>query len=190
MEKISIKISTKEVLKVIAAGGLVVGTGVLGPSLPMILVGVVNAWKKINRSDLGRIIKRLEKQEMISISEKDDKVSIKITEKGEKRLLEYDFENIKLKYKKRDGKWRNIIFDIPEGKKRSRDAFRRKLLQLDCIRLQDSVFVSAYPCKNEIDFLSNYLEVSDFVTLLVVERVERGEYLIFKKYKDWDNDPL
>lgn len=190
MEKISIKISTKEVLKVIAAGGLIVGTGVLGPSLPMIIGGAVKAWKEINRSDLGRIIKRLEKQEMISIKEGDDKVSIEITEKGKRRLLEYDFENIKLKSKKRDGKWRIIIFDIPEDKKRNRDAFRRKLLQLDCIRLQDSVFVSAYPCKDEIDFLSNYLEISDFVTLLVVGKVERGEYLVFKKYKDWDNDTL
>ena len=184
MEKISTSINTKEVLKVIAAGGLIVGTGVLGPSLPMILVGAVKAWKEINKSDLGRIIKRLEKQEMISIKEDGDKVSIEITEKGKKRLLEYDFENIELKSKKRDGKWRIIIFDVPEGKKKNRDAFRRKLLQLSCIRFQDSVFVSAYPCKDEIDFLSNYLEISDFVTLLTVGRIERGEELIFKPYRD------
>ncbi len=186
MKKISTSINTKEVLKVIAAGGLIVGTGVLGPSLPMILVGIVKVWKEINKSDLGRIVKRLEKQEMISINEKDNKISIEITEKGKRRLLEYDFENIMLKHKKRDGKWRLIIFDIPEGKKKSRDAFRRKLLQLDCIRLQDSVFVSAYPCKDEIDFLSNYLEISDFVTLLVVDRIERGEELIFKPHPDVD----
>ncbi|MBI2621787.1 MAG: hypothetical protein HYW63_04065 [Candidatus Levybacteria bacterium] len=184
------KIKTKEILKVIAAGGLIVGTGILGPSLPMILVGAIKAWKDINKTDLGRIIKRLEKQEMISIKEKDNKTSIEITEKGKRRLLEYDFENIELKSKKRDGKWRIIIFDIPEYKKRSRDAFRRKLLQLDCIRLQDSVFVSAYPCKDEIDFLSNFLEVSDFVTLLVIEKIERGEELIFKPHRDWDNDTL
>lgn len=190
MKKSNIKISTKDILKVVAVGGLIVGTGILGPSLPMILMGTVKAWKNANRKDLGRIIKRLEKQEMISIKEEGNKISIEITEKGKRRLLEYDFENIKLKSKKRDGKWRIIIFDIPEDKKRNRDAFRRKLIQLDCIRLQDSVFVSAYPCKNEIDFLSNYLEISDFVTLLTVGKIERGEELIFKPYRDWDNSTL
>lgn len=183
------KIRTLDVLKVLAVGGVIVGTAVL-PSLPMVLVGAVKLWKDANKTDLGRIIKRLEKQEMLSIGEKDGKISLEITEKGRRRILEYDFENIDRKAKKRDGKWRIIIFDIPEGKKRNRDAFRKKLIQIGCIRLQDSVFVSAFPCKNEIDFLSHYLEISDFVTLATIGKVERGEELIFKKYRDWDNDTL
>lgn len=178
------KVYTREVLKVVAAGGLILGTGIFGPGLPVIVEGAVRGWEHFSRTDLGRIIKRLEKQEMISIREKDGKISIEITEKGKRRLLEYDFENIMLKAKRRDGKWRIIIFDIPEGKKRNRDAFRRKLEQLDCVRLQDSVFVSAFPCKDEIDFLSNYLQVSDFVTLLTVGKIERGEELIFQRYQD------
>lgn len=185
-----VKIKTSDVLKVIAAGGIIVGTAAM-PALPMILVNAVKLWKDIKREDLGRIIKRLEKQEMISINEKADKISIEITEKGKRRLLEYDFENLQRKSTKRDGKWRLIIFDIPEGKKKSRDAFRRKLIQIGCIRLQDSVFVSAFPCKNEVDFLSHYLQISDFVTLLIVDKIERGEQLIFKKYYDpLDNDTL
>ena len=70
----------------------------------MILVGAIKLWKGVNKTDLGRIIKRLEKQEMIAIREKDSKTIIEITEKGNRRLLEYDFENIKLKVKRRDGK--------------------------------------------------------------------------------------
>ena len=178
------KIKTQDVLKVIAAGGIIVGATVV-PSLPMILVGAIKAWKEVNKTDLGRIIKRLEKQEMISMGEKDNKTSIEITEKGKRRLLEYDFENIKRKAKRRDGKWRIIIFDIPEGKKKNREAFRSKLLQLECIRLQDSVFVSAFPCKEEIDFLCHYLEISDYVTVAILDKIERGEELLFKEYKDW-----
>lgn len=97
-------------------------------------------------------------------------------------MLKYDFDIIALKAKRRDGKWRLIVFDIPESKKVNRDAFRSKLLQLGCIRLQDSVFVSAFPCKDEIDFLCHYLEISDFVTLVSLDRIERGEQLLFKKY--------
>lgn len=180
------KIITKEVLKIIGAGSILIGSVAL-PTLPLAATAVIKIWKDVNKKDLGRIIKRLEKQEMISISERDNKISIEITERGKRRLLEYDFENIELKNTKRDGKWRLIIFDIPEDKKRSRDALGKKLLQLGFLRLQDSVFVSAYPCKNEIDFLANYLEISDYITLVTLDKIERGEQLIFKKYKDFTN---
>src|SRR3989344_1682872 len=116
------KIKTLDVLKVLAAGSVIIGTAVL-PALPMVLVSAVKLWKDVNKTDLGRIIKRLEKQEMLTIREKDGKTSIEITEKGKRRLLEYDFENINRKSKRRDGKWRVIIFDIPEGKKKNREAF-------------------------------------------------------------------
>ncbi|MFH0936670.1 MAG: CRISPR-associated endonuclease Cas2 [Candidatus Daviesbacteria bacterium] len=180
------KVLTKDVLKVLAIGGLVVSTLVV-PSLPVALGYVYKKWRDVNKRDLGIIIKRLERQEMIAISEKGRKTKIEITEKGKRRLLEYDFENLQLKAKKRDGKWRLIIFDIPEDKKGNRDALRRKLLQLGCIRLQDSVFACAFPCKKEIDFLSHYLDISDFVTLVSVDKIERGEKLLFKEYgyNDW-----
>lgn len=180
------KIFTKEVLKVIAIGGILLGS-VAVPTLPMAVGAAIKIWKKVNKKDLGRIIKRLEKQEMISINDKDGKILIEITDKGRRRLLEYDFENLELKAKRRDGRWRLIIFDIPEGKKSARDIFRRKLLDMGMIRLQDSVFACAFPCKNEIDFLSHFLEISDFITLVSLDRIERGEQLIFKKYYDGYN---
>ena len=180
------KISTQDILKILALTGLVVASGVI-PTLPLAAHGVVKVWKNITREDFGRIIKRLEKQEMISIKEQRDQVAIEITDKGRRRLLEYDFENIELKNKRRDGKWRLIIFDIPEELKNARDVFRRKLVELGFIRLQDSVWVSAFPCKNEIDFLSNFLGISDFVTLVSLDKIERGENLVFEQYYISDN---
>lgn len=175
------EVSTKEVLKIMAVGGLVV-SAVLFPGLPTGLIKTYKAFKKFNKKDLGRIIKRLEKQEMVSFIEAGSKTKIELTQKGKNRLLEYDFENIEIKNKRIDGKFRLVIFDIPETKKNARDVFRRKLLQLGFVKLQQSVFVSAYPCKNEVDFLANFLEISDFITIVVVDKIERGEQLFFKKY--------
>lgn len=183
------KITTYDVLKIIAAGGIIVTTAVV-PPLPMILVEGYKAWRGVKRKDLGRIARRLEKQELISVGEKDGKVSIQITEKGKRKLLKYDYENMTLKTRRRDGKWRLIIFDIPEHFKKNRDAFRRKLVQIGCVRLQDSVFVSAFPCKDEVDFLVNFLEISDFVTIAALEKIERGEQLVFEPYKYGDEDAL
>lgn len=182
------KIITREVLKVIAASGILLGSALI-PTLPMAAGAVIKAWKNINKRDLGKIIKRLEKQKMINMQERTNgKMSITITDKGRKRLLEYDFENLEIRHKFRDGKWRLVMFDIPEDKRNTRDVFRRKLLQLDFIRLQDSVFASAYPCKKEIDFLCHYLGISDFVTLLSLHKIERGEQLIWKKYQDFGDN--
>lgn len=182
------KILTREVLKVIAVSGILIGSAFI-PTLPMAAGAAVKAWKYINKKDLGRIIKRLEKQEMITMQETvGGKISITITDKGRKRLLEYDFENLEIKQKSRDGKWRLLIFDIPEDKKNTRDVFRRKLLQLDFIRLQDSVFASAFPCKKEIDFLCHYLGISDFVTLVSLNKIERGDQLIWKKHYDFGDN--
>lgn len=175
------KITTKDVLKVLAITGVVVASIAI-PNLPMALGAAYKQWKNVNRKDLGRIIKRLQKQEMLEIQEDHGKIRFIITERGKRRLLEYDFENLELKTKKRDGKWRLIIFDIPEDKKKNRDAFSKKLRELGCIRLQDSVYASAFPCKNEIDFMCHFLGISDFVTLASLDKIERGEELIFKKF--------
>lgn len=183
------KINTHDVLKIIAAGAIIVATPAI-PALPMILTESIKAWKGIKSRDLGKIIKRLEKQEMLAIREEGNITIITITDKGEKRLLAYDYENLERKAKKRDGKWRLIIFDIPEGKKKNRDAFRRKLLQLDCIGLQDSVFVSAFPCKEEVNFLCHYLEISDYVSIVVLDRVERGEQLLLEIEKFVEKDDI
>lgn len=176
-----ITITTRDVLGVVAAGGFLVAS-VAMPNLPIALGILYKAWKEVNKRELGRIIKRLEKQEMISFREKGDNLEIIVTEKGKRRLLAYDFENIERKAKHRDGKWRLVIFDIPEDKKGNRDAFRKKLIQLEMIRLQDSVFVSAFPCKDEVDFLCHFLEISDYVTLITLDKVERGEKLLFKEF--------
>jgi DNA-binding transcriptional regulator PaaX len=183
------RISTKDVLKLLAVGGIVASVAIF-PSAPIAVAAAVKQWRKYHRKDIGKIIKRLEKQEVISISQQEDTITLTITDKGRRRLLEYNFEDIRLKSQKRDGKWRLIIFDIPEEKKRSRDAFGKKLVQLGLERIQDSIFVSAYPCKDEIDFLCNFLEISDYVTLVCVDHIERGEQLIFKPFVPRDMETL
>lgn len=180
------KLITQDVLKLLGISTIIIGTTVI-PSLPAAVAGAVKIWRNINRKDLGRIITRLEKQQMINIREDNGQTMISITGKGKHRLLEYDLENFQIKTKKLDGKWRLVIFDIPELRKPNREAFRNKLTQLGLVRLQDSVFVSAYPCQKEIDFLCHYYQISDYVTIVVVDKIERGQQLIFQKYSSYDD---
>lgn len=177
------RIKTKDVLKIIGIGSLVVAS-ILSPNLAKAFLEISKEFKGVSNKDLGRIVKRLEKQRMINFIEENGQIKITITDKGKTRLLTYNYDDMVIKKPKTDGKWRLVIFDVPEKRKRDRDSFRRKLLQLGFIRLQDSVFASPYPCKDEIDFLANYLQISDYVTLAVINKIERGEFLNFIKYKE------
>jgi len=53
--------------------------------------------------------------------------------------------------------------DIPEIKRRSRDALRRKLKELGCYELQKSVFLWPYDCKKEIEFVIHFFNLKSFV---------------------------
>ncbi len=176
------KITSKEVLKIVGVSSIIVSSFV-APGLPSALTKTIKGWKYFNKDHLGKIVKRLNKQELISIREENNQTILKITEKGKLRILQYKFNEIALNRKKSDQKIRLISFDIPERKKKNRDLFVKKLKELGMIKWQESSWVSAYPCKKEIDFLCNYLEISDYVTLLSIDKIERGGQLIFKSTK-------
>lgn len=173
--------TTKEILKILGIGAIVT-VSFVAPNLPIALGFIAKEWKKYRQKDLGHTIRRFIKQDVVSIYEEDGQQAIQLTEKGKNRLLKYNFDELEIKARKRDGLFRVVIFDIPEDLKKNRELFRKKLTELGFIRMQDSVFVSAFPCKDEIDFVCHFLEISRFVTLFSVNKIERGEELVFKKY--------
>ena len=92
---------------------------------------------------------------------------IKLTNRGRARALEYAFVKLKLPTKKKwDRKWRLVLFDIPETKKKTRDALRRKLKNLGFMEFQKSVFIYPYPCADEINFVINFFNIHENVFYL------------------------
>lgn len=84
-----------------------------------------------------------------------------------------------------DKKWRVIIFDIPQEMHKERIRFRNKLKFIGCVMLQKSVFVFPYPCHEEIGDIAGYLEVQDYVDIIIAESVGFKEKE-FKKIFDLD----
>lgn len=105
--------------------------------------------KEYSRRSLGITIKRLEQKGFIQKGMMEDEICIKLTELGIKKLeakrrgkKEKALLNIKVKDKKWDGKWRVVIFDIPEANKRVRQVLRESLKVLEFQPLQKSVWIS------------------------------------------------
>ena len=80
-----------------------------------------------------------------------------------------------------DGYWRIVIFDIPEKRRRGREALRNKLKQLGFYQLQKSCFVHPFDCKSEIDFVSELFEVSPYVNFILAKEIE-GQTLLRKRF--------
>ncbi|MDP2650510.1 MAG: hypothetical protein Q8P04_00195 [bacterium] len=133
--------------------------------------------QKFEAKNISQALYRLKKRKLIRVKKKGDKVTILLTEKGRIKKLAYDIERIKIpKPQVWDKQWRFLIFDIPEDRRESRDAFRARLKDLGLIQFQQSVWIYPYPCEQEIGFLAEYFKVNKFLTILTV-KVQNDEPL-------------
>lgn len=88
--------------------------------------------------------------------------------------------NFQAHYGKWDGKWRVILFDIPQEMSRQRVALRRKLRWLGLSPLQKSVFVFPYPCAEEVGEFASRLEVTDYIDIITAGSLGHREREIRK----------
>ena len=148
------------------------------PVAPMALAPFVVDSNKYNKKRFNQIIGRLNKQKLIEMSEEGGQTVVKITDEGRVRALRDKMAEMEIKRPKAwDRKWRMVIFDIPEKYKRMREIFRQHLKLLGFYPLQKSVWVHAFPCFDEIEFLRQIYHVGVDVTYVVAERIERAEEL-------------
>lgn len=125
-------------------------------------------WHEIDRKELYHILRRLRLNGLIeTIKKANEAEQISLNEKGKARWLKYQFHNLQIvKSKHWDKKWRIVLFDIPETKKKIRDALRRKLKDLGFLEFQKSVFIYHLPCRNEINFIINFFNIEENVFYL------------------------
>ena len=147
--------------------------GIIGVSL--VAPGVIVAMKKLGilpKNREGEMIKASRKRLVNSGYLKYQNGKLTITEKGKRYLMkETIYEKLKDK-KKWDGKWRVLIFDIPERKKTMREYIRHTLISIGFMRLQDSVWVYPYDCEDLITLLKADLKIGKDVLYMIVEALE------------------
>ena len=101
-----------------------------------------------------------------------------VTTTGEKILEHWRHTDFKLiKPKKWDQKWRIVIFDIPERKKRIRNEIREIFRAAGFERLQDSVWVYPYDCEDIIGLLKTDYGVGKEMLYIIADRIENDKYL-------------
>lgn len=109
-----------------------------------------------------------------------------ITAWGRQRFQELDFGM--LEHTNRwDKKWRLVVFDIPEDKRKARDAIRRQIKQLGFKKLQHSIWIHPLPCLVELDRIRSAYGVKSHVMLLEVTDLEDEATLLYHFRKLYPN---
>lgn len=104
-------------------------------------------------------ITRLEQSGFVTVSGEYAKRRVKITEKGKKVLKQIAFEGMMIPEPAFwDGKWRILVFDINERRRRARNQLRRLIQGQGFVRMQDSVWVYPYPCDEFISLVRAHLK--------------------------------
>ncbi|MFH0912120.1 MAG: hypothetical protein V1807_00420 [Patescibacteria group bacterium] len=165
----------RDILLSIAGLGGILLVAAVAPGALIALAPLLKRYKKntLRRTHLQNKFQELKKQGLIMIGEQDGQVRISLTKEGKKKVLAYQVDNMKLKRPARwDGKWRIVVFDIPDELTDHRNAFRAKLIDLGFEHMQDSVWVNKWPCREEIDFLAHLFEIWPHVDLIEGEIVK------------------
>ena len=172
-----ININTEKILYYILVSGGVIAASILAPQLPAALLKAYLKEKSFQKNRFRRDLGRLKSRGDVSIS----KDSISITKKGQTRLLKYQLEEMVIdKPSSWDKKWRLVIFDIPNHSKRKSDFLRKKLYDLGFLQYQKSIFIYPYPCQDQIDFIKEVFEVSEYAKLILATKIDDEEYFINK----------
>lgn len=182
---------SKQVLAFAALGVFVAGSLVM-PDLARIFQGrrinfedflLEDSWEEFDEARVRQKLKELRKRKLIKIYLVKDQFIVKITEKGRKRLLQYNLEQMTIPTPNEwDKRWRLVTYDVPKGKNRARDAIRTTLKRLGFYQLQKSVYLYPFPCSEAIEFLRELYDIGENVTMLTVGYLENEE--VYKEYFD------
>lgn len=180
--------SAKMVLAFVGAGIFLVASIAI-PNLPLALKPFLareddyEAWKRFNIPYLKRTIRRLEKQKLVDIGEEDGMQTVKITNHGKRKILKFAIDELKIeKPKIWDGRWRMISYDIPKNQENVRKVFREYLRAWRFYPFHESLFLHAYPCEKQVDFLREYLGIGEYVRIVHVYKIENDR--LFREFFD------
>jgi phenylacetic acid degradation operon negative regulatory protein len=134
--------------------------------------GIFQAWEGRDHT-FRNILYNLHKRGVIKIIDKNNQRFVKLTKKGQMEAL-FTKAQIHKKPLRWDGKWRILVFDIPEESHDKRNKLRALLKKNGFIKLQVSVYISPYPLHRDA---INYLVKSGLI-----------EYIRIAKIEEMDND--
>lgn len=161
-----------------ALGGIMVATGAV-PDFRKILKYYAGGKKDARFNYRAKtVLGRLVAKGLIRFEKRDGKRYACLTDVG-KRVLDLEMlrDKSKQKPKRWDNRWRVVIFDIPERRRKVRVSLRSFMGKYGFVRLQDSVWIYPYDCEELIALAKAKFRIGVDVLYMIVERLENDAHL-------------
>lgn len=145
------------------------------------LKGLRKGWREIDQRNFRQSIRGLSRQKLVEeevLSNGSFRLVLTAEGKKQARALNLIGRSIRFKKtKKWDGKWRMVLFDIPEKSRLFRDILRKHLYELGFCKLQQSVFVSPYAYEKPLSELVDLYTAKKYVRILTVSWIDNEKKL-------------
>lgn len=125
----------------------------------------------VDRGELRRVSRR-------------EKPMLEITDRGRKRLTILSFADAHKKHRSWDGKWRVVVFDVPEALRGKRDLLRDMLRRIGFVQIQQSVWAYPHECEEFIQLVKTDLSLRGRIKYLVCESLE-GDVGLGRRFGLW-----
>lgn len=152
----------------------------LRPVIPLAIKEIIRTLKKlknleVDKDKIKESLKSLERNEIIDLEEKGDKVLVKLKDKNNLTVIKYSTKAL-LDFKKKDKKWNKkwflVFFDVPEIQRNKRDYLRNFLNNIGFYCYQKSVYIFPYECEKEITLIKKIVEGEKYMKYIIAEKIE------------------
>ena len=165
---------SKEVLAVVASAGAI-SLLLIFPGLAHAIHPFIKPAKRKKASVRVSIEGLIKNGLLVQEVDKNGDVRVTLSKRGK---WEVGILNLFRKSNKDwDGKWRIVIFDIPESKRYIRRELRRAVTMYGFVKLQQSVWVYPYPCQDFVELIRSYLEIKKDVISITAASIENDNWL-------------
>lgn len=176
----------KDVLKLVGAG-VFLAASVAAPNLPLALKPFLRrndpsrTWKRFNIPYLKQTIDRLERQKLVEFYKEQGVQAVRMTKKGQQKVQTMALVSFcPQKPHSWDHRFRLVSFDLPEHLAGKRKHLVSYLKLWRFYPLQKSVYLHAYPCREEIETVCNHLGIRQYVQLFTITDIDHEQ-----RYKDF-----
>lgn len=136
--------------------------------------------KRYSLATLRKELSNLKREGFITLGRRYRKKFPLLTRKGKLEIIP------RLPYKKFghwDGRWRLVLFHIPQEERKYRLFLQKKLSELGFQTMQPGVCISPHPLLYTIGRIATDLGIRQYLTLLETERIDREKWEIQKIWK-------
>lgn len=120
-----------------------------------------------NEQAVRAAISRMSKQGWVKARKKGNRSYYYLTKRGINRIQEAGRRIFKLHHEKWDGKWRMLLYTIPEEKRHIRDELRKELVWSGFGMLQSGFWISPNSLERQVDDLIEKYDIRQYVHFFI-----------------------